>query len=78
DGNSWNALDTGVWGGDYRLVNALTVYDGDLIAGGFFTRAGAWTVNNIARWDGTEWHPLGSGLEGGKLHRCLCNGILRR
>jgi hypothetical protein len=31
------------------------------MAGGFFYAAGQ-LVNGIARWDGSQWHPLGSGL----------------
>ena len=43
-----------------RDVYALTVYDGELIAGGSFTAAGGARCNNIARWDGDSWRPLGS------------------
>ena len=42
-------------------VFAVTVFNGDLIAGGRFDTAGGQTVNNIARWDGVAWHPLTSG-----------------
>jgi hypothetical protein len=37
------------------------IWNGDLIAGGEFTTAGGQTVNSIARWDGSEWHPFTSG-----------------
>lgn len=41
------------------FVSALAVYDGDLYAAGMFPRAGGTvTVNNIARWNGTEWFAL--------------------
>jgi hypothetical protein len=43
-------------------VDALAVYNGDLIAGGGFTTAGGMSANRIARWDGSTWHPLGSGI----------------
>ena len=43
-------------------VHAVTVYNGDLIAGGEFTWAGAYQVNYISRWDGTNWQPLGTGM----------------
>ena len=36
--------------------------DGSLYAGGYFTTAGGVATNKIARWDGTTWHPLGSGM----------------
>ena len=43
-------------------VYALTVYDGKLIAGGYFTTAGDVSANRIASWDGSSWSPLGSGM----------------
>jgi hypothetical protein len=60
DGSTWQPLGTGV-NGD---TNALTVYDGELIAGGGFSMAGGIPVNDIARWNGSIWRPLGSGVEG--------------
>jgi hypothetical protein len=36
--------------------------DGSLYAGGEFTTVGRITTNRIARWDGAQWHPLGSGM----------------
>ena len=49
---------------DYPDVYALTVYDGKLIAGGYFTTAGGVAANRIASWDGSSWSPLGSGMNG--------------
>jgi hypothetical protein len=43
-------------------VQALTVYSGELIAGGLFTTAGGVAANNIAAWDGFSWSTLGSGM----------------
>lgn len=44
-------------------VNALAVLpNGDLIVGGNFTRAGTGPFNRIARWDGTNWNTVGSGM----------------
>jgi len=40
-------------------VLALTVYDGKLIAGGWFTTAGGTIVNEIASWDGGSWSAPG-------------------
>jgi hypothetical protein len=36
--------------------------DGSLVAGGDFRRAGALTVNGIARWDGSAWAAFGTGV----------------
>jgi hypothetical protein len=38
--------------------------DGSLYAGGAFTTAGGVAANGIARWDGVQWHSLGSGIGG--------------
>ncbi len=32
-----------------------------LYAGGAFTIAGQVSANNVARWDGNAWNPLGGG-----------------
>ena len=37
--------------------------DGSLYAGGFFTKAGGASASNIARWNGSAWSPLGSGMD---------------
>ena len=64
---AWSALGSGMgsvssfWPGG---VSALTVLpNGDLVAGGQFITAGGVSVSNVARWDGTNWSPLG-GLNG--------------
>src|SRR4051794_24083051 len=36
----------------------------DLFVGGAFTKAGDVDVNNVARWDGHEWHAVGAGVYG--------------
>jgi hypothetical protein len=47
-------------------VFALTVFDDgggpSLYAGGFFTQAGGNPANRTARWNGTTWSSLGSGV----------------
>src|SRR5947207_10481011 len=52
-------------GGDfYPSVYALAVSGDDLYAGGYFTNAGGVAANNIAKWDGSSWSALGSGMDG--------------
>ena len=41
----------------------LTVYNSELIAGGWFTSAGGVEANRIAKWNGTSWSGLGSGMD---------------
>ena len=52
-------------------VDAFTVFDDGtgpaLCAGGSFTTAGGVAANDVARWDGSAWSPLGSGVEDGVL-----------
>jgi len=49
-------------------VSALTVFDDGsgpaLYAGGAFTTAGGVVVNGIAKWNGSSWSQLGSGMSG--------------
>jgi hypothetical protein len=63
DNQHWAAL-TPPDAGLSQFVNALVVYNGDLIAAGGFVTAGKDTVNSIARWDGKRWRPLGTGVDG--------------
>src|SRR5437867_13109882 len=55
---SWQPLGVGI----SDFVGTLAVYNGELIAGGGFVNAGGIPVNHIARWNGSTWQPLGSGL----------------
>jgi len=65
NGTSWRALGTGMAGGTSTAVHALAVGpDGSVYAGGDFTTAGGVSTSRIARWDGTVWSPLGSGITG--------------
>ena len=63
NGSSWSALGSGLWGGAYPpIVSALAVSGSGLYAGGRFTTAGDVIANNIAKWNGSSWSPLGSGI----------------
>ena len=63
DGTAWSSLGSGVWGVEYPMVFALAVdRAGNLYVGGVFTYASGVRANYIARWDGTVWSPLGSGM----------------
>ncbi|MFN9306725.1 MAG: hypothetical protein ACK6DT_11755 [Planctomycetota bacterium] len=49
-------------------VPALAVLpNGDLVAGGSFTTAGGVAANRIARWNGSTWSALGSGMNSSVL-----------
>jgi hypothetical protein len=66
NGSSWSAVGGGSSG---ATVYALGVFDDGggpaLYAGGDIATAGGVVANSIARWDGSSWSALGSGLTGG-------------
>ena len=45
-------------------IRAVAVDGKNIYVAGDFTVAGNLVANHIAMWDGTAWHPLGSGLNG--------------
>ena len=47
-------------GGVNGTVHAMVYFNGDLVVGGDFTDAGGVAVNNVARWDGSQWHAMGN------------------
>jgi trimeric autotransporter adhesin len=57
-------------------VNALSVYNGELIAAGTFTVAGGVAANRIARWTGSAWAPLGLGMNDDVDELAVYNGEL--
>ncbi|MEX2219510.1 MAG: COX15/CtaA family protein [Phycisphaerales bacterium] len=63
NGSSWSALGAGVGGGGgFPTVHAIQPIGADIFATGDFTTAGGAPANRIARWDGSVWSTLGSGL----------------
>lgn len=72
DGNSWQKLDAGI--NNLSILGAAYVYAlapdgaGGLYIGGFNCRQAAGkAIRNLARWNGTAWQALGSGLDGGVM-----------
>ena len=71
DGSTWSGLGSGVATSSLSpgFVHALAVFDDGngpaLYAGGAFSSAGGVPVSSIARWDGSTWTALGSGVDGG-------------
>jgi hypothetical protein len=74
NGTGWSALGSGL-GTSNEQVYALAVFDDGtgpaLYAGGSLTVAGGTPANRIARWNGTTWSALDTGLSGGEV-RALC------
>jgi hypothetical protein len=65
DGAEWSPLGSGI-GGNFPVVYALAVFDDGtgpaLYAGGDFTTAGSAPAARVAKWNGTSWSALGSGV----------------
>jgi hypothetical protein len=67
DGASWSSLGDGIGGGfpAPRVSSLVSFDDGNapaLYAAGQFTTAGGKPANRIAKWDGSSWSALGSGM----------------
>lgn len=66
NGTAWSPMDTGTNGS----VFALSTWDPDgpgpvhaeLVMGGAFTAASSGPASYVARWDGTRWSSMGTGL----------------
>jgi hypothetical protein len=68
DGTGWHALGTGPDNGigpSFGDVRAILVDGDDVYVGGAFSRAGGQPAENLARWDGAQWHALLDGSENG-------------
>ncbi|HYF16206.1 MAG TPA: hypothetical protein VD971_14160 [Phycisphaerales bacterium] len=65
DGDHWAPIGATGGGG---AVNALAVWNSQLIAAGAFSSIGGVTATNVAVWNGTAWAQMGiSGLSGGDV-----------
>ncbi len=77
DGLLWRLLGTGFTSSSTSgEIYSLLAVDGGLFAGGRFTTTGRTSVQNIARWDGTAWRPVGQGLNGAVRSMLWWNGGL--
>lgn len=64
-GGTWSALGSGLGGSPAPTAFALSeCSNGDLLVAGQFTTAGGVAANYVARWDGSTWSPLGTGVTG--------------
>jgi hypothetical protein len=62
DGSTWTNLFAGVTS---DLVNSMAIApNGDIYATGNFTTIGGVAANRVAKWNGTTWSALGTGLNG--------------
>jgi hypothetical protein len=59
DSQWWNGFGRA---GTTGRIDALAIYEGDLVVAGDFAYAGGTKAFRVARWNGSEWEPLGEGL----------------
>ena len=59
---TWSGYDWFEFDSQLPDVSCLEVINGTLLAGGRFGVVGGLTLNNIARWTGSLWEPIGSGI----------------
>ncbi len=64
----------GIPGTDGDVYASVVDASGNLYIGGNFTVAGDTTANGIAKWNGTSWSALGSGLLNGVVHALALSG----
>ncbi|MCA8952343.1 MAG: hypothetical protein KDE27_22730 [Planctomycetes bacterium] len=64
NGAAWQPVGGGMqWGlGVYHVGHALVSDGQDLYVGGSFDRIGNVPASHVARWDGSAWHALGTGI----------------
>jgi trimeric autotransporter adhesin len=65
NGSTWSPLGSGIPApplGNSSVGAVTTLPNGDVLAGGRFVAAGGVPALNIARWNGSAWSALGSGL----------------
>jgi trimeric autotransporter adhesin len=74
NGSSWTSV------GAVNTTPAVTSFqrmpNGDLIACGSFSQIEGVAANNIARFDGSIWHPMGTGLDGAGSRMTIAGGDL--
>lgn len=58
---TYTAMGSGI---DNNQVLSLNVFSNQVYVGGNFTTVGGITVNNLARWTGSNWNTVGTGTNG--------------
>ncbi len=62
---AWQPLGSGFASSPFGVRAVARLANGDLVAGGGFASLGDGTpMSGIARWNGSAWSPLGSGVDG--------------
>jgi hypothetical protein len=67
NGSSWSAIGSGLTGSYVHGtpgITSMVVYNGDLYVAGYFDSIEGIAANSIAKWDGTTWSTVGTGVSG--------------
>lgn len=80
NGSSWSPLGSGISIDTAHsatpYISSLVEYNGELYAAGWFDTAGGVPVHNIAKWNGSSWSAVGSGIHGSVWTLAVYNGAL--
>ncbi len=77
NGTAWEDLsDAEFSGGAFLSIESLAADHSDLYIGGSFRDVGGLPADNIARYDGTDWHLLAGGATGAVESIALFNGTV--
>ncbi len=57
----------------YGIVASQSGTDRALYAGGYFSAVGGQITNNVAKWDGSSWSPLGGGMSDSVMSLVMLN-----
>lgn len=60
----WVSINPGIPGTDHVVYAAAADTEGNLYIGGAFSVAGNVVAQRVAKWNGSEWSALGSGING--------------
>jgi len=77
NGSAWQSLGSISSAVNFALpIRAMAVFQGSLVVAGLFHSIGGVAANNIARWDGAAWSPLGAGVSGDARALAVFSGVL--
>jgi hypothetical protein len=65
DGSNWSGLGNGIEGNGSQVMAIVKDQAGNIFAGGYFhTTDSNDPIQGIAKWNGSEWVPVGGGIDG--------------
>lgn len=65
DGAQWQSFGPAFANSPLTELRTVAVLpSGELLVGGRFDSVGGVAAQNVARWDGASWHPIGAGADG--------------